>query len=155
MVRGLLRGLAAGAAGTTALNAVTYADMAWRGRPASEVPSQTIDKLAHDAGHPVPGDQRTRANRLEGLGALTGIGAGVAVGVLVSAARAAGLRLPAWAGPAAVAGLAMAMTDVPMARMGVSDPRSWSRSAWLSDIVPHLAYGLVTHATLVSLEKRR
>ena len=32
--RGLLRGAAAGAAGTTALNTVTYLDMVVRGRPA-------------------------------------------------------------------------------------------------------------------------
>jgi hypothetical protein len=29
-----------------------------------------------------------------------------------------------------------------MAAMGVSDPRKWSVSDWLSDLVPHLAYGL-------------
>ena len=34
----LLAGIAAGAAGTTALNATTYLDMALRGRPASRTP---------------------------------------------------------------------------------------------------------------------
>jgi hypothetical protein len=37
--KGVLRGAAAGAAGTTALNAVTYLDMVVRGRPASDAPT--------------------------------------------------------------------------------------------------------------------
>jgi hypothetical protein len=37
MFKGLARGAAAGAAGTTALNAVTYLDMAVRARPASDM----------------------------------------------------------------------------------------------------------------------
>lgn len=40
MTRRFLHGLAAGAAGTTALNAVTYLDMALRGRPASTTPEE-------------------------------------------------------------------------------------------------------------------
>jgi len=31
-----------------------------------------------------------------------------------------------------------------MAALGVSDPRSWGATDWASDVVPHLAYGLVT-----------
>ncbi|MCP9968874.1 hypothetical protein LUX57_29935 [Actinomadura madurae] len=42
----LTRGLAAGAAGTTALNLVTYLDMAVRGRPASSTPEQSVERLA-------------------------------------------------------------------------------------------------------------
>ena len=38
----MLRGAAAGAAGTTALNVVTYLDMAVRGRPASSTPERTV-----------------------------------------------------------------------------------------------------------------
>jgi len=37
------RGAVAGAAGTTALNAVGYADMALRGRPASSVPARVAE----------------------------------------------------------------------------------------------------------------
>ena len=29
----------------------------------------------------------------------------------------------------------------------VSDPRRWSPSDWAADVLPHLAYGLVTAAT--------
>jgi hypothetical protein len=31
-----------------------------------------------------------------------------------------------------------------MAARGVSDPRSWGAADWLADVVPHVAYGLVT-----------
>jgi hypothetical protein len=47
MVREMLRGAAAGAAGTTVLNAVTYVDMALRARPASSTPERTVDTIAN------------------------------------------------------------------------------------------------------------
>ena len=138
-----LRGAAAGAAGTTALNAVTYLDMAWRGRPASSTPEDTVEKLAHATGVEVPGDEQTRQNRLAGLGPLTGIATGVAVGVL-AALLARRLPLPALAGVVGTA--AMAGANGPMTALGVTDPRSWSAGSWISDVVPHVAYGFVTAA---------
>ena len=48
-----------------------------------------------------------------------------------------------------VAGItAMVGADVPMAALGVSNPREWSVGDWLADIVPHLGYGVVTAAVL-------
>ncbi|RPK34941.1 hypothetical protein EES40_32340 [Streptomyces sp. ADI93-02] len=41
--------------------------------------------------------------------------------------------------------LAMALTDAPIARLGVSDPRTWSAHDWASDVVPHVVHGLVTY----------
>ncbi len=41
----VLLGAAAGAAGATALNALTYVDMAVRGRPASSTPETTVERL--------------------------------------------------------------------------------------------------------------
>ena len=38
----------------------------------------------------------------------------------------------------------MAASDIPIAALGVSDPATWGISGWVADIVPHLAYGLVT-----------
>lgn len=137
------RGAAAGAAGTTALNAVTYLDMAWRGRPASSTPEQTVEKLAHTAGVDVPGDDETRSNRLAGLGPLTGIATGVGVGVL-AALLARRLPLPALAGVTGAA--AMAGSNGPMTALGITDPRTWSAGSWVSDVFPHLAYGVVTAA---------
>lgn len=92
LTTGLLAGAAAGAAGTTALNATTYLDMVLRGRPASSTPEQTVEELSSRSHLNIPGNEETRANRVSGLGALTGILAGVGVGVALGAARAA--RLP-------------------------------------------------------------
>jgi hypothetical protein len=47
----------------------------------------------------------------------------------------------------------MAATDGSMAALKISDPRTWSRTDWLSDLVPHLVYGTVTYATLQALDK--
>src|SRR3954464_4553184 len=87
-----LRGAAAGAAGTTALDAVTYLDMAVRGRPTSSTPERTVEMLAEGLHLSIPGEGQTRQNRLQGIGAVTGIVAGTGVGVLVGMARAAGFR---------------------------------------------------------------
>src|SRR3954452_7274621 len=76
----ILAGAAAGAAGTTALNMVTYLDMAVRGRAASDTPERSIERGAGLVGVEVPGDTNTRGNRLAGLGALGGLLTGVAVG---------------------------------------------------------------------------
>ena len=138
-----VRGAAAGAAGTTALNAVTYLDMAWRGRPPSSTPEDTVEKLAHAAGVEVPGDDQTRQNRLAGLGPLTGIATGVGVGV-AAGLLARSRRLP-WPALAGVVGLgAMAGANGPMTVLGITDPRSWGVAGWLSDGVPHVVYGVVT-----------
>ncbi|MDP9435756.1 MAG: hypothetical protein M3P93_11410, partial [Actinomycetota bacterium] len=81
-----LLGAAAGAAGTTALDIVTYLDMAVRGRPASSTPEDTVERLAEVAHLPVPGSGATRSNRVAGLGPLTGAAAGVGTGVALGLA---------------------------------------------------------------------
>ncbi|RLV48057.1 hypothetical protein D9V37_18370 [Nocardioides mangrovicus] len=143
------RGLIAGAVGTVVLDLVTYADMALRGRPASEVPAQLVDAVAASLGTQVHGEERHEA-----LGALAGIATGVGVGVVVSVARRHGVRLSGLTGPVVTGALAMAASDLPVALLGVSDPREWSSSDWASDALPHLAYGTATHLTLRSWEKR-
>ncbi len=80
MLRNVLLGTAAGAVGTVALNVVTYADMATRGRPSSEVPAQVAGALAEKVGFELPGgsngaggdEQQKAENRKSGLGALQG-----------------------------------------------------------------------------------
>src|SRR4051795_4023123 len=84
------RGAVAGAAGTTALNAVTYLDMVVRGRGSSSTPEQTVEALAEKAHVPIPGDEETRSHRVQGLGPLTGLAAGIGVGVLTGLVRATG-----------------------------------------------------------------
>ncbi|MCL2734835.1 MAG: hypothetical protein FWE15_33080 [Actinomycetia bacterium] len=144
----LTRGALAGAAGTTALNAVSYADMVLRARPASGAPERTVSTLADKAGVEIPGDGSQKQNRLAGLGPLSGIAVGIGVGVVVGAAAAAGARPPWWAQAPLAGLLAMAAADVPLAALGISDPRTWSATDWISDAVPHLAYGLATTAAL-------
>lgn len=85
-------GLAAGAAGVTMLNAITYLDMAVRARPSSDTPSQAVEQLAGKAGAEIPGEGGARENRLAGLGPLAGIATGAAVGVT------AALTWPRWPG---------------------------------------------------------
>ena len=144
----ILRGAAAGAAGTTALNVVTYLDMALRGRPASSTPTDTVEKLAETAHLPVPGDTQHRASRLEGLGALTGLVAGVGVGGLLGLARASGFR----AGTLLTTLTVLVSTNGPMTVLGVTDPRTWSAVDWISDLVPHLAYAAVVTTTMDALD---
>jgi len=42
----------------------------------------------------------------------------------------------------------MALSDVPLSLLGISDPASWSAKDWASDVVPHLAYGAITSCGL-------
>jgi hypothetical protein len=142
------RGLAAGAAGTTVLNAVSYLDMALRGRPASSVPGTLVDVVAGRIGRDIPGKGREKDSRREALGALAGIANGLGTGVLASAARSAGVRFSAPVGAVLTGAAAMAATDVPIAALGVSDPRTWTPADWAADAVPHLAYGAAVQAVL-------
>jgi hypothetical protein len=151
--KGALAGAAAGAAGTTALNAVTYLDMAVRGRAASSAPEHAIQTITGKLGVEMPGDPDTREHRTTGLGALLGIATGVGGGTALGIARSAGWR-PSLGRSAAIVGLAvMAGSDIPMVLLGISDARKWSPADWLSDLVPHLAYGLVTAAVAQGLQR--
>jgi len=154
MTSGILAGAAAGAAATTALNAVTYIDMVVRGRPVSSTPEDTIETLSQKAGVPIPGDEQTRANRVAGLGPLGGLAAGVGVGVALGLARSAGWRSgPVGTTLVASAGALMAGNG-PMTVLGVADPRTWSTADWLSDVGPHVAYGAVAAYVLRGLTDR-
>jgi hypothetical protein len=146
-------GALAGAAGTTALNAATYLDMAGRGRPASSTPEDAVEVLAGKVGVDVPGDEDSRRNRLSGLGAVLGTAMGVGVGAVLGALRYAGLRLPGPVATVVAGAVAMAASNGPMTAVGVTDPRQWDRTSWLSDALPHLAYGAVTVATLHGLDR--
>lgn len=146
MLRVVLRGVAAGAAGTVALNVTTYADMAFRGRPSSEIPAMVAGKLAERAGVDL-GEGEAAQNRKSGLGALTGYVVGLGVGAAYGLIRP---RLGEVSVPraGAVLGLAaMAGSDVPATALGTTNPAEWSAGSWISDLVPHFAYGLVTAAT--------
>jgi hypothetical protein len=148
MLENLMKGAMAGLAGTTALNAATYLDMVWRGRPARRTPEQVVEGLARRSGRAIPGDGQQRPNRVQALGALAGIATGVAVGAAAGQFHGVVRRLGPVLGPGLVGGAAMGATDVGMYRLGVADPKTWDTTSWFSDAIPHLAYGVVTWALL-------
>ncbi len=144
----VLRGAAAGAAGTSALNAVTYLDMVVRGRASSSTPERTVEALAEKAHVPIPGDEQTRSNRVEGLGPLTGLAAGIGVGVLTGLVRATGFRSRPLVGTGLISAGVLVAANGPMTVLGITDPRTWSATDWLSDVVPHVVYAAVVKATM-------
>lgn len=151
LLRAIGKGALAGAAGTTALNAATYADMSVRARPASEMPEKAVAQLAERAGHPVPGAGAEKQNRLTGLGSLSGLVTGVGIGAAAGLFGPVLRRLPLPLSAIALGAGAMAATDSSMVRLGLTDPSSWSTADWLSDALPHLGYGLVTAIALRAL----
>lgn len=148
----IIKGAIAGAAGTTALNAATYLDMAARGRPTSDLPEQTIEKLAQKASLEIPGDAHTRPNRVSGLAALNGLAAGVMAGAVLGALGFGGARPGRLITTVTATLAAMGPSNASMASLGLTDPRHWSAADWASDVVPHLAYGWVTAAALRRLD---
>jgi hypothetical protein len=148
-----LRGAVAGAAGSTALNAVTYLDMAVRGRGTSSTPEDTVETMADKAHISIPGDDETRQNRVQGLGPLMGLVAGVGVGVLGGLARASGYLSAKPVGILLTTTGVMLAANGPMTVLRVTDPRTWSATDWISDIVPHLAYGIVVKNTIDAFDR--
>lgn len=158
-MRGLILGAIAGAAGTIALDIVSYADMVVRGRGASEMPAEVIRRLAAKAGIAplsVPDDDTDEAtrNRRRALGAI----AGYKIGILLAALY--GLVSYPSTGERGIVlrsillgTLAMAASDVPATLLGITNPAEWSPSSWASDIVPHAAYGLVTAAVFETIAR--
>lgn len=141
--RYIVAGALAGAAGTTALYVVTYLDQAVRGRPSSGLPAQTAGKLAGMAGLDV-GEGEQAESRKEGIGALLGLATGVGLGAAYGV-----LRVPVREVSVPVAGVSVALAatvvaNAPMTALGLTDPRTWGTAGWLSDLIPHLIYGLVT-----------
>jgi hypothetical protein len=153
MMNRALLGLVAGAAGTVALNIATYLDMAVRGRPASGVPAKMAGTVSHAAGIDLGGEQQA-PNRREGLGALMGYLNGLGTGILVGLLSPALRSLPMPLASIVVGGAAMAGSDVPIAALRDSDPRTWGASGWLADIGPHLVYGFFAVGVFRWLERR-
>jgi hypothetical protein len=152
VLTGIGRGAAAGAAGTTALNAATYLDMALRGRPASTTPRESVERLADRIGVDVPGNAEERKNRLAGLGPMLGVAAGIGAGAMLGLARGFGWRPRLVTSTVAATLIAFVAGNGPMTVLGVSNVTSWSPQEWVADVAPHAAYGLVAAAVLAALD---
>jgi hypothetical protein len=119
--------------------------MVLRGRSSSQVPEQTAEAIAERVGVSL-GTDETAANRRQALGALLGFGVGVGVGAaygLIASRMRVG-RATAALGIGIAASVA---AEVPATAFGLTDPRTWGAAGWMSDLVPHLAYGIVTATT--------
>jgi hypothetical protein len=146
MLPRIATGLIAVATGTAAIEASTYLDMLIRGRPPSQVPADTAGAIAQSVGISLDGGTEKGSNRRSGLGALLGYGAGLGLGVAYAVLEPMAPDLPLPVSGAGLGLAAMATTDVPATATGSTDPRRWGPSGWLSDLVPHLIYGLVVVA---------
>ncbi|MDP9411160.1 MAG: hypothetical protein M3P70_11785 [Actinomycetota bacterium] len=149
MLREALIGAAAGAIGTVALNATTYADMALRGRAASSVPSQAAGRLAQKMGIDLSAEGEEQdgpmaQNRKSGLGALQGYVVGLGIGAAYALVRPRLGDVPVPLAGFGLALAAMAGSDVPATALGVTDPTTWPASSWAMDLGFHLPYGLAT-----------
>ncbi|WNO76707.1 hypothetical protein [Streptomyces sp. AM8-1-1] len=152
VIRPLLHGAVAGLAGTTALNIAGYAEIAFRGRPVSETPEITVRTLAEKLHIRIPGVDEVRENRIAGLAPLTGYTVGLCMGAALSVVQAAGWP-PTKASRYAFASLfALTVTNAPIMLLGISDPRTWAPSDWVSDIIPHVLFAAVTVRVLEKLE---
>jgi hypothetical protein len=151
--RSLAHGAIAGAVGTTALNAVTYADMALRGRPASSTPERMVERGADLLGLAIPGDEQQREARQAGLAPLLGTATGVGAGLLLGALRGSGRPRGDVATLGVASLLAMVAGNGPMTVLGVTDPRTWSAADWVADLVPHVAYAVAATVTLGALDR--
>lgn len=142
----ITRGLVAGAAGTVTLNVLTYLDMAVRGRGASSVPAETVERAADAAGTDLSpeGGRDAAQNRSQGVGALLGYASGLGFGALYGALRSRTDDVSVPGGALGLTLAAMAGANLPAIATGVTDPREWGAEGWIADIVPHLAYGFVT-----------
>jgi hypothetical protein len=150
MLRRVLLGTIAGAAGNLTLEIVTYGDMLLRGRAASGVPAKMAGILADEFGiealsSAVAGNQAD--NRRSAAGALLGYALGIGLGGAYGLIRP-GLGWTSMPLAGVAVGLAaMTAADTSYAVTGVSDPKTWTTMDWISDLVPHIIYGLVTVAT--------
>jgi hypothetical protein len=116
--------------------------MALRGRPASSSTTELVEQAADRANVTIPGDQDERDNRVQGLGPLAGIAVGVTVGAVAGLVHRAlaqrGRTVPAVIEVPLLGATAMALSDVPLKLLGISDPATWRAPDWPSDAIPPL-----------------
>jgi len=74
----------------------------------------------------------------------------VGVGAVLGLARELGWRPGNLTGGLITTGIVLLAANGPMVALRITDPRTWSAVDWVADVVPHLAYGAVTYATLAA-----
>ncbi len=143
MKPGVVAGAVAGAVGAVIIEVVSYGDILLRGRPPSELPAEAARSIADRLGVSLGDSESEPAQHRAGaLGALMGHGGGVLIGALYGFAARGNHGGPLRG--LALGAAAMVPTNVLMVAMGLTDPRTWGLDGWLSDIVPHVAYGFAT-----------
>ena len=150
MLRRVQLGVIAGAAGNLTLEIVTYGDMLLRGRSASGVPAKMAGIMADHFGIEALSSAATgnqADNRRSAVGALLGYALGVGLGGAYGLVRPGLGRMSTPLAGVAVGVAAMTAADASYAVTGASDPKTWTAADWISDLVPHIIYGLVTVAT--------
>jgi len=90
-------------------------------------------------------------SRQEGLGSLLGYVTGIGVGTLLTPTLG---KMPRPLLGVTLGIVAMVASDLPLAALGVSDPQEWAASDWISDLIPHLVYGIVTATVYQALSER-
>lgn len=159
ILRACAYGAIAGAAGTSVLDAATYADMAIRGRPPSALPEKMVAELARRAGlnelaKPQEDLTESEGNRRTRLGALLGYVDGIGSGVLFGILRATALKNVSWCWAGIGLGvLTMVLSEGTATALGQTDPRAWGVSGWIADIVPRCLYGWTTAISFDCLEE--
>jgi predicted TIM-barrel enzyme len=119
------------------------------------MPAEVIRRLAARAGITplsIPTEEAGGAtnNRRTALGAISGYTIGTLIGTFYGAIAE---RNPGGGTLRVVAlgALAMAASDVPATLLGATDIARWTVDSWISDIVPHLAYGFVTAGAFAAM----
>ena len=113
--------------------------MVIRARPASELPAQAATRLAEDA-NIVLGSQEPIGPRSQAIGPLMGFAVGLGWGAAYTLVRS-WIRVPVRAAALGLAVVAMVSSDAALVAQDLTEPREWGVSGWLSDVLPHLAYG--------------
>ena len=143
-----VQGLAAGCVGLVALEMTSYLDQFVRARASSDSPTELGRRLADEADLDL-GVGEARTNRASALGPLAGYSDGLGLGVAWGLLAPTGANVAA--GTALLATGAWIGSNGPLLALGISDPRDWTRQEWLTDLWPHVAYGLATAVTVAVL----
>ena len=144
-----MRGALAGAAGTAMLDATTYADIAIRGRPPSELPDKMVRALAKNLGLAglAASDSKLSTelkNRRAGLGALLGYADGFGSGLVFGVVRPYVRGMPWFVSGIALAVATGLASEGTATLLKQTNPKKWGAAGWLADLIPRCIYGWTT-----------